>query len=196
MLPFEVAPIGPTGVVQRLCSFSHTDSRLFPFQAATTFCFTFLERRTVDYDLPSAVTYARPECLLSSAAIATHLSKPDDPQTAHTEPIQHQPDIAVFKRSPVVHLFGVCSPTTVFRRVRAVVVDALKAVRACWFRTHVLQKCGETVPPCFTHGDTTPAVVLVLIVVLAVAPTFGVTPRLVLAGDLAPSGCAMCGGHG
>lgn len=61
---------------------------------------------------------------------------------------------------PISGLFSRGRPSTVFRRVRAVVVDAVNAVRVGWARSHIFKECLKRVPPTITYGNAPRAVVL------------------------------------
>ena len=80
-------------------------------------------------------------------------------------------------------------PATIFRRVIAVVVDAIQghAVRAL---AHVRQKIGIVTPP-VTDFDPSSAIERIYISVFVVTPLDHGAPRFVGFGNLAATGMAM-----
>jgi hypothetical protein len=72
------------------------------------------------------------------------------------------------------------SPSTVFWRVGAVIVDAVNAVIGARSMTHVIQKSRKVGDPSFTYCDASAAPIGVPVVVGVQAPLLEVSPRLVL----------------
>lgn len=61
----------------------------------------------------------------------------------------------------VVGLLKSCRPSAIFRRISALIVDAVDCVLRRWFSPHVLKKIGESLrtSPAAAYGDTSTAVV-------------------------------------
>ena len=84
---------------------------------------------------------------------------------------------AATSRITAVHpLFAVRGPSAVFRRVRTIVVNAVKRQRL-WCFTHVAEEGREVVAPRIAHHNTPGTVVLESNVVRVVAAIFCVAPR-------------------
>jgi len=82
-------------------------------------------------------------------------------------------------RSPVIGLLLSSGPTTVFWRVRAIVVDAIKRVSASWARPHVGQERLKTVAPTRDHNYSTATVALVSLSGWSMASTLCCVPRFI-----------------
>lgn len=86
----------------------------------------------------------------------------------------------------VSRLFGPCCPPAIPRRVRTVVVNAIKAMTKRWARSHVGQECRETPSPPRTNNDPTGAIVLERWVPRIVAAFLCALPRMVCRASRVP----------
>jgi len=84
--------------------------------------------------------------------------------------------------APIVGLFFSRGPSAVARLVVAVIVDALDRMlrRGAW--PHVSEELRKILSPTVGHGDPSATVAMVIRVILFVATTLGVEPRLILGG--------------
>jgi|GEM_PF-6768896 len=86
----------------------------------------------------------------------------------------------------IVRLLFARRPTAISRLVVAVVVDTLDRMLRRGARPHVSEEFRKILSPTVGHGDPSATVAMVIRVMLFVATTLGVEPRLILGGAGAP----------
>lgn len=82
--------------------------------------------------------------------------------------------------SRVVRLFVWRRPARIAGFIVAIIVSTLNRVLRTRPRSYVAQECRKVLPPCVTHADASAAVISVLLVSLAIAPSFDAAPDRVL----------------
>lgn len=96
-------------------------------------------------------------------------------------PVHNAHGLAVVRQlnivSPVSGLLFLRCPSTIFRRVRAIVVNSIKRVMDRWSRSNVGKEVLKCLPP-FTHTNTAPAIPVVCAIGRAVASRYCAGPRV------------------
>lgn len=91
----------------------------------------------------------------------------------------------------ISHLLFLCSPSTILRRIGAVVVYAVNGVSRSWGIAHICVKILKRITPAFTHNDAATAVVVVTGVIRVIAPRLYAFPRSVRLRPGSPV-CFIC----
>lgn len=126
-------------------------------------------------------------------------------QSCASFPVLQRKSLAVKRDLAVVafvaRLLGECRPSAILGRVRAVVVDALKAVHgafrhyAGWFWSHVCVEVLKRVHPAIADADTSRAVVLVRGILWIRAALFDAQPDAVLRRAMCATGTHSVRSH-
>lgn len=119
------------------------------------------------------------------SGIEAHLQRVGSESDARS-PIRHRHSLAaVFQDhvpAVIARLRVRCRPTTVRRRVWAVIVDAIQFVQRRRLRTHVCIELRERRAPCITHGDASASVARPRMIAGVIAARFGSAPRFMFRG--------------
>lgn len=59
----------------------------------------------------------------------------------------------------IIRLFFSCRPSTIFGRIRTVIVDTFKCSACKWYWCHISAKINETVAPSFANGNASASVI-------------------------------------
>lgn len=84
--------------------------------------------------------------------------------------------------TPLSGLFDTSRPSTIVRRVWAIVVDAINAVDWRWSSSHVSQECLKGIQPAVTDANTPRSVSVITVAVGIAAALLNVRPRRIFRG--------------